>query len=33
LGVVYPQYWHQGDCEISFMKHLSVLKDYYGEPR
>jgi hypothetical protein len=32
MGVVYPQYWCQGDCEQSFRKHLTVLKDYYGEP-
>jgi hypothetical protein len=25
LGVVYPQYWHQGDCEQSFRKLLTVL--------
>jgi hypothetical protein len=33
LGVVYPQYWLQGDCEVSFMKHLNVLKDFYREPK
>lgn len=33
LGVVYPQYWLQGDCEVSFRKHLTVLKDFYGESR
>jgi hypothetical protein len=33
LGVVYPQYWQQGDCEVSFRKHLNVLKDFYGEPK
>lgn len=31
LGVVYPQFWAQ-DCEISFWKHVDVLKDFYGEP-
>jgi hypothetical protein len=33
LEVVYPQYWRQGDCEQSFRKHLTILKDFYGEPR
>jgi hypothetical protein len=33
LGIVYPQYWLQGDCETSFRKHLTVLKEFYGEPR
>jgi hypothetical protein len=33
LGVVYPQYWIQGDCEDSFRKHLTILEDYYCEPK
>ena len=33
LGVIYPQYWLQGDCEASFQKHLTVIKDFYGESR
>ena len=32
LGVVYPQYWLQKlALEISFRKHLDVLKNFYGE--
>ncbi len=33
LGIIYPQYWLQLDCEASFIKHLEVLKTifYYGE--
>jgi hypothetical protein len=26
LGIVYPQYWSQLDCEMSFPKHLQVIK-------
>lgn len=34
LGIVYPQYWLQGQsAEVSFRKHLDVIKDYFGEPR
>jgi hypothetical protein len=33
LGVVYPQYWLQGDAEVSFRKHLTVLQDFYCEPK
>jgi hypothetical protein len=32
LDVVYLQYMQQGACEVSFLKHLNVLKDFYGEP-
>jgi hypothetical protein len=31
--VVYPQYWLQGDAEVSFRKHLTVLQDFYCEPK
>jgi len=32
LRVVYPQYWlQQSSPEISFRKHLDVLKSFYGE--
>ena len=32
LGVVYPQYWLQESApEVSFRKHLDVLKNFYGE--
>ena len=30
MGILYPQYWLQGDCEESFSKHIRVLMDYYG---
>ena len=33
LGVIYPQYWLQGNYEASFRKHLTMIKDFYGEPR
>ena len=33
LGMVYPQYWLQGDCEANFQKHLMVIKEFYGKPR
>ena len=33
LGVIYPQYWLQGDGEASFCKHLTVIKEFYGKPR
>ncbi len=26
LGIVYPQYWLQLDCDAYFAKHLEVLK-------
>jgi hypothetical protein len=29
LGIVYPQYWVQGDCEQSFRKHLMILQEFY----
>ena len=33
LDIVYPKYWLQGDCESSFWKHLTILKEFYGESR
>ena len=33
FGVVYPHYWLQGDCESIFRKHLSLIKEFYGEPK
>jgi hypothetical protein len=34
LGTIYPQYWLQGQsAEVSFRKHLDVIKDFFGEPR
>lgn len=33
LGVVYPQYWLQGDCASSFRKHLDIIKNFYEEPK
>jgi hypothetical protein len=29
LGICYPQYWLQKDAEITFSKHLDVLKNWY----
>jgi hypothetical protein len=34
MGVVYPQYWvNEKTAQISFRKHLNVLKEYFGQPR
>jgi hypothetical protein len=33
MGIVYPQYWLQPQCEESFAKHLEVLKAWYCEPK
>jgi hypothetical protein len=33
LGVVYPEYWEQDDCDTSFHKYLNVLKEFYREPK
>jgi hypothetical protein len=33
LGIVYPQYWIQENCEDSFQKHLTILQDFYCEPK
>lgn len=30
MGILYPQYSLQRDCEESFSKHIRVLMDYYG---
>jgi hypothetical protein len=29
MGIIYPQYWLQPQCEESFAKHLEVLKVWY----
>ena len=29
FGICYPQYWLQKDAEITFSKHLDVLKNWY----
>jgi hypothetical protein len=26
IGIVYPQYWLQPNCEVSFSKHIHVIK-------
>jgi hypothetical protein len=33
LGIVYPLYWLQLDCEASFPKHLEIIKTifYFGK--
>ena len=33
LGIVYPQYWVQEDYKLSFYKHLTIIKDFYGKSR
>lgn len=33
MGIIYPQYWLQKDCEESFPKHLQVLENFYCEPK
>jgi len=32
IGIVYPQYWLQLQCEENFAKHLEFLKAWYCEP-
>jgi hypothetical protein len=29
LGIMYPQYWLQANCDMSFGKHLEVLKGVF----
>jgi len=29
LGIIYPQYWLQLDCESTFVNHLSLIKQHY----
>jgi hypothetical protein len=33
LGIVYPQYWMQLECDVSFAKYLYVIKGtfYYAK--
>ncbi len=31
LGVIYPQYWLQLDCESTFTIHLNVIKQLYTQ--
>lgn len=33
LGMVYPQYWKNGDPQALFRKHLDVIKAHFGESR
>lgn len=33
LGIIYPQYWLQLDCESTFAIHLSVIKQHYYTPK
>jgi hypothetical protein len=33
LGVIYPQYWLEDNCEANFEKHLQIIKEYYGQVR
>jgi hypothetical protein len=30
LGVIYPQYWTEKECDSNFEKHLRIIKAYYG---
>jgi hypothetical protein len=30
LGMIYPQYWLDADCEANFKRHLVVVKEHYG---
>jgi hypothetical protein len=32
MGIVYPRYWLQPQCEENFTKHLEFLKAWYYEP-
>jgi hypothetical protein len=29
IGIVYPQYWLQGDLDSTFTTHLNILKEAY----
>jgi len=29
LGIIYPQYWLQPNCESTFVNHLSLIKQHY----
>jgi hypothetical protein len=29
LGIIYPQYWLQPNCESTFMDHLALIKHHY----
>ncbi|KAG0572340.1 hypothetical protein KC19_VG086600 [Ceratodon purpureus] len=31
FGIVYPQYWLAADADDNFVRHLSVIKDHYGQ--
>ena len=33
LGLVYPQYWLNGDPQALFWGHLDLVKKHYGEPK
>jgi len=30
MGIVYPQYWMHVYVDMTFLRHLEVLKDFYG---
>ncbi len=30
MGIVYPQYWMHAYEDMTFLRHLEVLKDFYG---
>jgi hypothetical protein len=31
MGIIYPQYWWQLECEVNFAKHLEMLMVWYYE--
>jgi hypothetical protein len=33
LGVIYPQYWLQLDCESTFAIHLNMIEQHYCTPK
>lgn len=33
MGIMYPQYWLQSGAEETFPRHLSILMEYYCEPK
>lgn len=33
MGIVYMQYWLQADAEVTFLRHLEVLKGFYFSPQ
>jgi hypothetical protein len=33
LGVIYPQYWLDDNCETNFKKHIRIIKETYSHSK